>query len=353
MKKYIISIVIVIVVITAAMFIFKSTPKSPDAGNIPPAAAPETGTGPVDSAGSAPTPAHQPQASRPTPLPPPVATPTKNQGRLVLAITDETANLADLDALFLHIKSLEIHAKAGWKTIPVATTRHDLLALDRAGAALAVLADLALEPGEYNQLRLIVEKIVVQKDGLLHEAKLPSGQIIFNGKIAIEKEKTSAVILDFLADQSLFIAGNGMYIFLPVVRFTSHSNLSNRQLFERRADLAGGGKLEHDITLGTTASGQTKPDFRLDPTTKLEFIGAEAIRVIGREDNTSDYAVSAQKAIETALNGRYIASARSVASGTKNGKPVWVVTGLKGGALSNAYASVYVDAATGQILSVE
>ncbi|MEK6943421.1 MAG: hypothetical protein AABX00_05145 [Nanoarchaeota archaeon] len=47
---------------------------------------------------------------------------------------------------------------------------------------------------------------------------MPSGQLKIIGNLTVNKDSTSTVKFDFIADESLHITGNGLYIFAPVIK---------------------------------------------------------------------------------------------------------------------------------------
>lgn len=110
----------------------------------------------------------------------------------------------------------------GWTVVrPNAdSVKFDLLVL-RNGAR-AVLASNVLLPGHYTQIRLILgpgSYVVVS--GVKYPLTIPSGMqtgIKLNHEFDIVAGQTYELLLDFDADRSIHVTGNGKYMMNPVIR---------------------------------------------------------------------------------------------------------------------------------------
>lgn len=107
-----------------------------------------------------------------------------------------------------------------WIDLPVEPLTLNLLELQNGVDSL--LASAELDPGFYNELRLILgDDNTVMVDSSLHDLKVPSGQQS-GYKIKFETELNEGdeidVVVDFDAARSVHRAGNsGMYILKPVL----------------------------------------------------------------------------------------------------------------------------------------
>jgi hypothetical protein len=134
----------------------------------------------------------------------------------------------DFDAVNVEVIRVEVHRGdegggddgGGWHTIEVDTTYVDLLTLTNGNSA--VLADSTLPSGYYTQIRLILgngNNVVV--DGVAYDLEVPSSAntgLKLNHPFTIDAGATYEVTLDFDADKSVHMTGNGQYKMKPVIR---------------------------------------------------------------------------------------------------------------------------------------
>jgi len=84
-----------------------------------------------------------------------------------------------------------------------------------------VLALDELEVGRYTQIRMTIESAeVTLGDGEPEEATLPSGELKFVHPFDIAEGETTVLLLDFDADKSVTVTGQGKVIVNPVVKLT-------------------------------------------------------------------------------------------------------------------------------------
>ena len=149
-------------------------------------------------------------------------------GTMRVLMTDAPANY---ESVTIDLQGVRIHRSAdaeidesGWIDIMTEPERIDLLSLVNGNVAL--LGELDLEPGEYNQMRLILgdaNEVVV--DGETIPLDTPSAQQ--SGlKLNIDSEITEgglfSLLLDFDASRSIVQAGaSGKFILKPVIRTVS------------------------------------------------------------------------------------------------------------------------------------
>lgn len=108
-----------------------------------------------------------------------------------------------------------------WLDLPVEPLTLDLLELQNGVDSL--LASAELDPGFYNELRLILgDDNTVMVDSSLHDLKVPGGEqsgYKIKFKTELNEGDEVDVVVDFDAARSVHKAGNsGMYILKPVLR---------------------------------------------------------------------------------------------------------------------------------------
>jgi hypothetical protein len=149
-------------------------------------------------------------------------------GTLRVLLTDAPANY---ESVFIDIQEVRIHQssnaemdESGWIDIMNEPRRLDLVSLVNGNVAL--LGELDLEPGRYNQMRLILgddNEIVLNGESIPLDT--PSAQQ--SGlKLNIDSEITEgglfSLLLDFDASRSIVQAGaSGKFLLKPVIRTVS------------------------------------------------------------------------------------------------------------------------------------
>ena len=305
-----------------------------------------------------PGPKAEPQLSRPTsPASPsaaprtsaPSPTPTSVTGRTVFLLKDGAVSLDSMESIHMTVNEIAVKSSAkGWVT--VASTPHDVDLLDLYHTSrLETMADVNLVEGVYDALRLKIGKItVVEKNsgGIAHDAKLPSGTMTFVGNLVVKKGKSSAVTLDVIAAKSLHTAGNGTFMFFPVVRASMQSEVSVQQ--SGKSIYVTSGKSDFDTTLGMDETGATRNGFSFGSGVKFDLLG-NVIRVIPAGEKQSGSYVSAEAAIDAAMKSGYIDTTLSITTSVECGVAVWKVVGSK----KLLPATLYIDVATGAVVGKE
>ncbi|MDO8504493.1 MAG: DUF4382 domain-containing protein [Candidatus Liptonbacteria bacterium] len=207
--------------------------------------------------------------------------PASGQGKLVIGITDAAAEIQNVSSIMMTVEKVEVQSAAqGWITVASSSKQYDLLQLKQTGA-VALLADVNLSAGTYDQLRLTISKVLVTASGTVQEAKLPSGTLKIVGRLVILDGKTATAVLDFKADKSLHVTGNGKFILTPVVNLKTKSDAS----VEKKSDdtlKIDGGKDEDNVNVGMDERGDTKEDFELDENAKFELEVDNVIHIRNR-----------------------------------------------------------------------
>lgn len=212
----------------------------------------------------------------------PISTPSLAEGKVVIGITDAATAIQGVSSIMITVDKVEVLSAAqGWITIGSGSKQYDLLQLKQTGA-VALLADANISAGTYNQIRLTISKVEVISAGKVQVAKLPSGTLKIVGRLVVEEGKTATAVLDFLADKSLHLTGNGKFILAPVVKFQTKSDV----LVEVRSDNTlkiSGGKDEDEVSFGMDERGESKKDFEFDADVKIELDSDGVIHILGQK----------------------------------------------------------------------
>lgn len=107
----------------------------------------------------------------------------------------------------------------------ISTTPHTFNLLDLAQNNPVALADTAVAPGIYTQIRLILDSnaTIALTDGTTYPLKVPSGQesgIKLNGEFSIPAGKFYTLDIDLNPDQSVIYTPGQGYMLKPVITVT-------------------------------------------------------------------------------------------------------------------------------------
>lgn len=272
-----------------------------------------------------------------------------SEGRVVFAITDHAGEAHGVTSILFTVSEIRVHSTTrGWITVFENIKQVDLLRL-KENNTLAFLAEGNLEAGNYDQVRLTAKRVQVLKGEESADAKLPSSDLKIQGGFTVEEGKTSAIVFDVLADESLHVTGNGRYIFAPVIKLQVTKNTEATIAANNELKIMGG-EIETALTAGMDENGEMKKDFKIDAgeNTSLEIVG-DAIRIVTAAEKSQEVKITAEKAIDAALRNKSIDTSLSVKLVDRDGKKVWRVGGL----INFEVVSVYVDATTGGVIAVE
>ncbi len=270
---------------------------------------------------------------------------SKNSARLVLAIKDEAARLTGIQSILFNIKEIMVLKQGGgWVTVSNIPQTFDLMQLKKDGR-FVLLGDIKIESGQYSQARLLLGAIVVMKDGVAYDAKLPSNEVRILTDLNLGKGTTGALTFDVLADKSLHQTGSGKYIFAPVINLKAYDNVTQVQILSQKVDLFGG-NLKYNVEAGMNESGEVKVNSSINPSAKLDLI--KNIIVVTSPDEEKNLKVSAQAAIDTVVAGKYLDTVFSAKDSRRpeNNALVWVISGIK----DFKRVSIRVDAVSGEVL---
>lgn len=202
-----------------------------------------------------------------------------NEGRVSFRVTDAATSLDGIKSVVLVTNGVEIHsATKGWMTVSSDVQAYDLVALKKSGNAL-FLADVNLDAGTYDQVRLSVERVrVIRSDGRVEEARMPTGTVLMNTKLVVAKGENSGITFDFLLDKSLQTAQNGSLVFMPVVQLDTKSIITTIQFRGVIVDFIEG-QSDSDVTYGMDETGTMKVGFTVGANVKIDLIG-NTVRII-------------------------------------------------------------------------
>ena len=157
---------------------------------------------------------------------------------------DKGFTLRLTDAPFDGVLSVELtfvevrlrHSGGGWITIPASDLKANRIVIsDLQGTKSAkLLGDLDLPPGDYNQLRLLVDKdpmanVIVDSTGATFPLKIPSGAssgLKIKGDFTISDGQPTTLIADIDLRQSIKKSGTN-YTLKPVIRLVKSGNFGH------------------------------------------------------------------------------------------------------------------------------
>lgn len=148
--------------------------------------------------------------------------PETGQGQLKITMVDAPAVYEEVNIIVTRVEVHKADAgqNSGWFVINNNAATYDLLTL-RNGASV-ILGDNSLDAGHYSQIRLIIgtgSNVVV--NGITYPLEIPSGEqtgVKLNHQFEIQSGIIYELLLDFDADRSIVLTGNGQYKLKPVIR---------------------------------------------------------------------------------------------------------------------------------------
>jgi hypothetical protein len=166
----------------------------------------------------------------------PSSNPSGQSARFNLRLTDSP--FSDARAVLVTFSEVTAHrADSDWTRVPFAggaTSRTcDLKKLQNSED---VLGTGPLPPGEYTQVRLVVQSARLYFDnpadgtacattiaapaGAMADLRIPSGEVKLNRGFTLTSEVTTTMVIDFDGDRSIHQTGNGTYMMSPVIGIT-------------------------------------------------------------------------------------------------------------------------------------
>jgi uncharacterized protein DUF4382 len=166
----------------------------------------------------------------------PSSSPSGQSARFNLRLTDSP--FSDARAVLVTFSEVTAHrSDSDWTKVPFAdggaSRTCDLKKLENSED---VLGTGPLPPGEYTQVRLVVQSArlyfdnpadgpacataIVPPAGRMADLRIPSGEVKLNRGFTLAAEATTTMVLDFDGDRSIHQTGNGVYMMSPVIGIT-------------------------------------------------------------------------------------------------------------------------------------
>jgi Domain of unknown function (DUF4382) len=143
-------------------------------------------------------------------------------GHMTLNLIDSAGPYEEVN---IEVIQVSVHkagedSTSGWLVISNDTLAVNLL--EYTNGNHAILADSSLASGQYTQVRLLLtDNNTVVVHGETHDLEIPSGStsgLKLNHPFTIEEDVVYSATLDFDAERSIHMTGNGQYKMKPVIR---------------------------------------------------------------------------------------------------------------------------------------
>lgn len=215
------------------------------------------------------------------------------QGTIAIAFTDDTAAIQNVNEIKLEVDKVQVYSETeGWVEVSDRDIEYKLLELKAKGQS-KIYATAKVAADTYTQTKVTVKKVAVQtKTAGEKAATMPSNEIIINGDVNVEEDKTSSVHIDVLADQSLHTTTKGEYVFAPVIVMETKSDVGIIVASDETVTLSGG---------ETTSSSQVGMD--LDGSVKTDFKLSGLVNINIQATSTSQTGTTSKGVIDATING--------------------------------------------------
>lgn len=194
------------------------------------------------------------------------------QARFVATLTDAAANMGSVSQINVTIDGVRAHNNVqGWVTLSSIQQTYDLLELKLDGSQV-VIADLNIPVSNYDQVELSISKVIVVDADGSHEAKLPSNKIRMNTDVNLTSGTIAVVKFDVLADESLHVTGNGLYILAPVIQLEARED-ARISIDSRNRAIINGGEIKTNIVVGMDVNGNVGVGVRIPSNANINIGG--------------------------------------------------------------------------------
>jgi hypothetical protein len=138
-------------------------------------------------------------------------------GSVVVGVTDARANFENVNEIEMTIDEVAIYSESeGWVQISDETTTYALFDLN-ARQEFEMMAESDVQRDDYTRVKYDIESVViVQDDGSRENAQVPNDEYVMDYNFAVEANETTALQLDVLANESLYVSEEGEYVMAPV-----------------------------------------------------------------------------------------------------------------------------------------
>lgn len=207
-------------------------------------------------------------------------------GRAVFAMTDAAADMGSVSSVKITIDGVRVHSAAeGWTTVSSSARTYDLIELKNENEVV-LLADVQIEEGTYDQMRLDISNVIVTDANGQQEAKLPSGELKIMGSLVVEENSTSTATFDFIASESLHVTGQGKYIMAPVVQVETRQDADVGLKSNNRVEIDGG-QIKTNVEVGMDINGNVGVGLGIVSNANLSLDTTGTIKIVGKGSGVS------------------------------------------------------------------
>ena len=191
----------------------------------------------------------------PSPSPIPTPTPADDKGGVVFLISDAAADLSAVSRAELTVNSVQARAQGGaWVALSSTTQTYDLVKL-KVENSTQLLAEAALNAGDYDRVKIDVSQIVVVDNNGTNQCTMPNNTLEMDANFEIQSGSTAAVELDFILDESLYVASDGRYVFAPTVQLETRNEADVQIKSDDEVEVSGG-QVVTNVKLGMSLEGE-------------------------------------------------------------------------------------------------
>lgn len=159
-------------------------------------------------------------------------------GTVEVRVTDHPGYSNNISSINITASAVEIHKAGGgegqeenqnqseeqgqqtgegeWISLNITNPTFDLIELKKGGLE-GILAAGNVTVGKYTQIRMAIEKVEVTLNGSVQNATVPGDELKFVRPFDVAEGQTTVLTLDFDADASVTVTGDGKVIVRPVV----------------------------------------------------------------------------------------------------------------------------------------
>jgi len=138
-------------------------------------------------------------------------------GKMMVMMTDAPGVFQQVN---VEIRQVRVHTEKGWMDLPTNSGVYNLLTLQN-GVQTALVAATPAPAGKVDQMRLVLgSNNTVMVDNIVYPLSTPSGSesgIKIKNPIFVQANSTTVVLIDFNAQTSVVLQGNGTYQLKPVI----------------------------------------------------------------------------------------------------------------------------------------
>lgn len=201
-----------------------------------------------------------------------------DSGKYVVALTDAAADMGAVSKVNITIDEVKVYNETkGWVTISTTPKTYDLLELN-ADNTTVLLADANVPAGNYTQIELEVQKVIITDDNGTVEAKLPSNRFKVIVNTSLDANSTTVARFDVLARESLHVTGNGQYIFAPVVNLTTTEDANVKIKSNAEVEIWGGTN-QTNIKVGMDEKGNVGVNVKIPASADITIDGLGGIAI--------------------------------------------------------------------------